>query len=252
MTMHGFDFDAIHPSWRECIQRALANMDKKYLADLSQSSQWLPGPQKIFNAFSLPVEKVQYVLFGESPYPRRESANGYAFWDAAVENLWSATGLDKKVNRATSLRNILKMLLVAEGQLDAAHTTQESIAGIDKSRYVTTNHDFFSNFLQHGFLLLNATPVLQEKQPPQKDAKAWLPFIREILEFLLIRQPDVHFILFGKIANAINPLISNIQIKKLYAEHPYNLSFITNQEVLAFFAQLRLLDKSTTTTQSRD
>lgn len=243
MTTYGFDFSVIHPSWHECIQRALASMDNDYLYDLSHSTQWLPGPRKIFNAFSLPVKHVQYVLIGESPYPRRESANGYAFWDAAVENLWSETGLDKKVNRATSLRNILKMLLVAEGKLDAAHTGQENIAGIDKSTYVTTNEAFFNNFLQEGFLLLNATPVLQDHQPPQKDAKAWYPFVTEVLNFLLSAQPNVQFILFGKIANAINPLINKSSIKKLYAEHPYNLSFITNPEVLSFFSQLRLLQK---------
>lgn len=250
MTMHGFDFSTIHPSWHECIQRALASMDNQYLDDLTRSSEWLPGPHKVFNAFSIPVEHVQYVLIGESPYPRRESANGYAFWDAAVENLWSATGLDKKVNRATSLRNIIKMLLIAEGKLDPANSSQENIAGIDKSNYVTTNQAFFNNFLHEGFLLLNATPVLQDHQPPQKDAKAWLPFVAEVLNFLLSRRPSVHFILFGKIANAINPLIIDTSVHKLYAEHPYNLSFITNPDVLSFFGQLRLLNKRCTTSMA--
>ncbi len=241
MTMHAFNYSVIHPTWHECIQRGLGKMNKAYLDSLAHSSAWLPGPEKIFNAFSLPVDDVQYVLFGESPYPRRDSANGYAFWDAAVENLWSPTGLDKKVNRATSLRNILKMLLVAEGKLDAAHTGQENIAALDKSSYVKTNHEFFTNFLNHGFLLLNATPVLQTDQPPHKDAREWHPFIEELLNCLLEKRPQVTFILFGRIANDIEPLFAGRPIKKLHAEHPYNLSFITNPDVLAFFKQLQLL-----------
>lgn len=243
MTMHAFDFSVIHPSWRECIQRGLDKMDHEYLEHLARTSDWLPGREKIFNAFSQPLDDVQYVLFGESPYPRRESANGYAFWDAAVHYLWSDTGLDKKVNRATSLRNIVKMMLVAEEKLDAKQTGQDAIAKIDKSDYVETNQEFFNNFLKHGFLLLNATPVLQQHQPPQKDAKAWHPFTRELLHYLLEKRPQVTFILFGRIANDIDPLFADRQIHKLYAEHPYNLSFITNPEVLAFFKQLQLLKK---------
>lgn len=243
MTMHAFDYRAIHPSWQECVQRGLDKMDKDYLANLAQTSCWLPGHQKIFNAFSIPQDKVNYVLFGESPYPRRESANGYAFWDEAVHELWSETGLSKKVNRATSLRNILKMLLVAEGQLDGRQTGQSEIARIDKSPYIKTNQDFFTNLLNHGFLLMNASLVLYDHRSPEIDAKAWRPFINEIINCLLDKCPQLTFILFGRIANKIDPLLANRGINKLYAEHPYNLSFITNPEVLSFFKQLDLLKK---------
>ncbi|HTM63484.1 MAG TPA: uracil-DNA glycosylase [Gammaproteobacteria bacterium] len=241
MTMDAFNLNVIHPSWRECVDRGLTQMDSGYLDNLTKSSTWLPGPEKIFNAFSQPLDQVEYVLFGESPYPRRESANGYAFWDDAVGDLWSESGLDKKVNRATSLRNILKMLLVADGKLDAVRTGQQEIANIDKNEYVKTNQEFFHNFLKKGFLLLNASPVLQESQTPQKDAKAWLPFVKELLNCLLEKRPQVTFLLFGRIANEIDPLFAGRPVNKLYAEHPYNLTFITNPEVLSFFKQLNLL-----------
>jgi uracil-DNA glycosylase len=245
MTMHPFNHQVIDTSWHECIKRGLKKIDPAYLTSLSHSSAWLPGQDKIFSAFSLPLDKVQYVLFGESPYPRPESANGYAFWDEAVHDLWSPTGLNKKVNRATSLRNIIKMMLIANGALKPSETTQENIAKLDKTSYVQTNAAFFDNFLQHGFLLLNATPVLQPGLPPQKDAKAWLPFINEILNTLLTQRPHIKMILFGKIANAIDPLIAHHPTVKLYAEHPYNLSFITNPKVQAFFKELNLLSATT-------
>ena len=108
----------------------------------------------------MPVAQTHYVLFGESPYPRAKSANGYAFWDAAVTDLWSESGLSKAVNRATSLRNIIKMLLVAEGKLTLVHTGQADIAKLDKTGLIATNAELFQQFLTHGFLLLNATPVL--------------------------------------------------------------------------------------------
>jgi len=217
-------------------------LDKNYLSQLSQDTNWLPGPEKIFQAFSLPLEKVNYVLFGESPYPRAISANGYAFWDAAVGSLWSPTGLSKQVNRATSLRNILKMLLVADDKLAARHTTQEAIAKLDKSSLIQTNDELFNNLLKHGFLLLNATPVLS-KNAPQKDARAWLPFMQALLHCLLEQKPQVTFVLLGKIANVIDPLIPTHQQQNLYAEHPYNLSFISNKKVLDFFRPWRLLER---------
>src|SRR5438477_1070015 len=104
MSDYPFNLKIVHPTWHKCLQQGLNLLDKPYLQQISASDDWLPGPDKVFNAFSQPFDNVNYVLFGESPYPRRESANGYAFWDQAVHELWSATGFSKKVNRATSLR----------------------------------------------------------------------------------------------------------------------------------------------------
>lgn len=241
MRIHNlFNLKAVDPSWQSCLQEALSKMDPSYLQTLSDSDQWLPGPDNIFNAFSLPVDKVNFVLFGESPYPRAQSANGYAFWDAAVHQLWSATGLSKEVNRATSLRNIIKTLLVSEGMLRPYQTSQEDIANIDKKNLVQTNKEFFGNFLNHGFLLLNATPVLQINQV-RKDANSWHPFIKHVLNFLFKARPNVKLILLGNIANTIDKLIEDPGIEKLYAEHPYNISFIHNDKMLDFFKPLNLL-----------
>lgn len=243
MTMPAFNLANVDDSWRDCLQNSLNEVDAAYLKHLHTCDEWLPGPDKIFNAFSLPVAAVNYVLIGESPYPRRESANGYAFWDANVKDLWLPTGLSKPVNRATSLRNILKMLLLAEGLLDENHTDQASIAAIDKTDLVKTNAEFFHNFLAHGFLLLNASPVLQDG-PPQKDAKAWQPFIDQVLDYIVSKQPSVKFVLFGRIAHTLEQFIEHHpNLQKLCAEHPYNVSFITNKEVIDFFRPLHLLKK---------
>lgn len=240
MTTYSFNLNVVDHSWLPPVQEGLSKVDPHYLQQLATSNDWLPGHQQIFNAFSLPISNVKYVLFGESPYPRKESANGYAFWDAAVKELWSPVGLSKQVNRATSLRNIIKMLLIAEGALDLNDYSQAAIAALDKKPYVQTNQAFFSNFINHGFLLLNATPVLQTTAP-LKDAIAWHPFMQTILNHLVKKKPDVEFILLGKIANTIDSLLPKVPLNKLYAEHPYNLSFITNSKILDFFQPFHLL-----------
>lgn len=239
-TQNSFNLNVVDPTWLPCLQDALRNLDTAYIGHLLQTNHWLPGSEKIFNAFSLPMSQVKYVLFGESPYPRFQSANGYAFWDAAVTSLWSSTGLSKPVNRATSLRNIIKMLLVAEGLLPSNQTSQEDIAKLNKTHLIQTNSELFTRFIDHGFLLLNATLVLQPQQV-RKDATAWYPFVKCVLDSLFKYNPEVQLILFGNIAHTIDKLVDHFEIKRLYAEHPYNISFITNPEVIHFFKPLHLL-----------
>lgn len=237
--MTHFNLDHVHPSWLSCLNTALKKVDPNYLEKLAQSQNWLPGKQNIFNAFSIALADVHYILLGESPYPRPQSANGYAFWDGAVKELWSDNGLSKTVNRATSLRNIIKMLFIAEGLLSKEHSTQIAIAKIDKSHLVQTNQQLFENFLQQGFLLLNASLVLQDT-PVKQDAKRWQPFITHVLECLLQQNPNVELLLWGNIAKVIQ---TPPHSKKLIAEHPYNISFITNSNIIDFFRPLHLLKR---------
>ena len=248
MTQPYFSFDSVHPSWHHCLSLALGQMEGAYLEKLASTESWLPGPEKIFNAFSLPVSKVNYLLLGESPYPRAASANGFAFWDEAVTALWSPQGLSKKLNRATSLRNFIKMLLVAEGLLKPPHYNQSDIAHLDKSPLVQTNAAFFSQLREQGFLLLNASLVLHPQASKQnqvrKDALAWQPFMKQVIDFLLNHRPALQFLLFGKVAKVIEKLLPPTPVKKLCAEHPYNCSFITNPSVLQFFRPLHLLRNS--------
>lgn len=240
MTIQTLNLKVIHPSWFSCVKEGLAAMDPHYLQKLSESNEWLPGPDQIFNAFSQPLMSINYVLFGESPYPRSESAYGYAFWDAAVNELWSTTGFSKQVNRATSLRNFLKMLLVAEELLNPHCLSQEDIAKLNKTKLIQTNQELFARLLQHGFLLLNTTLVLSSL-PRAKEAKAWSPFIRVILGFLLKQCPQIKLILLGRIAQTIEDMTQHFVNHRLCAEHPYNISFISNHAMINFFKPFHLL-----------
>jgi len=241
--MQLFNIKAAHPSWHECIEYALTQMDKEYLITLYNTEDWLPGHHNIFNAFSLSLNETKYILFGESPYPRSTSANGYAFWDANVNELWSQTGLSKPVNRATSFRNILKMLLIAEDALNPNEITQSDIAKLNKNNFITTNTELFQNFLAHGFLLLNTTLVLRTGKVT-KDALAWNVFIKHLLKFILENKPDVQLILLGNVANSIEKLVAHLATKRICAEHPYNISFIHNQKMINFFKPFHLLRKT--------
>ena len=234
-----FDLSTTDPSWHTALNTALSAMSPAYLASL-ETDAYLPAKAQLFNAFSLPKSQTKYILFGETPYPRSASANGYAFWDQAVTALWSDTGLSKPVNRATSLRNMMKMLLVSEGHLQPEGISQDAIAQLDKTSLISTQSELFQQLLQHGFLLLNASLVLRDKKKTL-DARNWLPFVDSILESLFEENPSIQLVLLGKIAERINQLPIAKKYDKLVAEHPYNISFIGNQQVLEFFRPFHLL-----------
>lgn len=225
-----------HPQWQPLLLKALSSMDQNYLSQLKQEKGWLPGYPNIFAAFSQPLDATKYILLGESPYPRSESANGYAFWDESVKSIWSETGLSKAVNRATSLRNIMKMLLIARGDLQS-DLSQDAIAKLDKNTYCQTAEEFFRSMMEKGFLLLNATLVYSEGEV-KFHARHWKPFMTSLFLQLKELPQSIEFILFGRIAADVPEAR---QFDCLVAEHPYNISFITNPDVLDFFKPLDLL-----------
>jgi len=236
---------AIHHEWQDILSDALEAVDTDYLSQLVKCDTWLPGIANLFSAFRRDRLGVRYVLIGESPYPRAQSANGIAFYDAAVDELWSETGLSKSVNRATSLRNIIKTALLAEGYItpdSQGKISQNSIAAIDKSSMLQTMGELFQALENNGFLMLNATPVLHPERKPSLEAKYWYGFLLRLLERLADSlDQTATLVLWGKIAESIEPLEVANRYQKLVCEHPYNLSFIQNPAMQSLFGELKLL-----------
>lgn len=235
----------VHPEWADLLRNSLAAVDAGYLDELLRSSDWLPGIDLLFNAFRRDRRNVRYVLIGESPYPRQASANGIAFYDAAVTDLWRETGLSKAVNRATSMRNIIKTALLAEGYIkpdDEGKISQSSIALIDKSPLVQTMPELFENLHMAGFLMLNATPVLHPERKPAIEARFWQGFLFSLLKQLgETSNHKLTLVLWGKIAETIESMDLSDQYEKLVSEHPYNISFINNATMQSLFREIALL-----------
>lgn len=223
-------------TWQSIVADGLEVMDNVYLQEINSEYDVLPHSDLIFSAFQQPLSKIRYVLLGESPYPRPQSANGYAFWDNAIGSIWSATGLSKELNRATSLRNFIKMLLYTRGDL-VDDFSQKAIAALDKKNYIQTVSELFSTLLDAGFLLLNSSLIYSSGKVPYH-AKNWRPFIDHVLTKVVENNPDTTLILLGKISEKFSAAGFT---KVLLAEHPYNLSFITNPLINEFFKPFDLL-----------
>jgi len=248
--------DAADASWRPILLAGLQAVHQAapdYLPTLA-GDDFLPNGGRLFAAFKQPLAAVRYVLVGEGPYPRPDSATGVCFMDGAVSSLWSDKGLSKQVNRATSLRNFMKMLLVADGQLSIEQTTGDALAGVSlkaqaaPTKVIQTLPELQDKLTQHGFLLLNASLVFRAHVAPVKDAKAWLPFLQTVLAALAdhaqqVGQPAPTLVLWGKIAVQLEALPESARFPKKVSEHPYNLSFIGNAVMQDLFGPMHLLQK---------
>jgi uracil-DNA glycosylase len=249
----------VHPSWLPAIVDGLVAVqaaDPAYLQGLIEGD-FLPSEGRMFAAFSRPISAVNFVLVGEGPYPRAESATGVCFMDGAVAELWSQEaqgGLSKKVNRATSLRNFIKMLLVADGRLTENNTTAPAMAEVSSfaraanSVYIQTLAELQTNLEGRGFLLLNASLVFRPEVKPSRDAKAWQPFLQVIFSALNEHQKTrdanpIALVLWGKIAEQLKQIPASDSFTHVTSEHPYNLSFIANKTMQNFFSPMDLLSK---------
>ena len=144
----------------------------------------------------------------------------------------------------------MKTALLAEGLLDKdddGKIPQSRIAAIDKRRLINTLDEFFANLQQAGFLMLNATPVLHPGRKPVLEARYWQAFLEPLL-FSIAQQADakITLLLWGKIAQQVEAMPVSQHYDKLVCEHPYNLSFIDNPQMLRLFADLSPLQQRKT------
>ena len=228
-------------SWETILSEAYASLEADYQRFLEEDESYFPSKENYFNAFNtLPKEKVKYILFGQDPYPRKESAGGYAFIDTKVQNLFSISGLSKEVNRATSLRNFVKMALVASDRLATDDTSQEAISQLDKTEMIDSIEDLRVNFEKNGVLLLNTALIFTDKKSSAKHIKAWKPFVQTLLNALEESAPKL--ILFGTHAKDLKKQFLLDKFETIELEHPYNHTFISNHKALELFATMNLLD----------
>ena len=233
----------VDSSWQEIVEKSYKKLRLEYRDFLEKDEDYFPSFDNFLNAFkTLPLQKAEYVLFGQDPYPRKQSAIGYAFIDGMVGDIFSENGLSKSVNRATSLRNFIKMLLVAKGALSQDNTTQDAIKNLDKRYFISDIMELKDNFEKNGVLLLNMSLIFTSKKETALHVKEFLPFVSGLLTELENR--DIGLIMLGNISKDIQKKIPQCNNFKIFeAVHPYNVSFIKDPSVRELFGPMNLLDR---------
>jgi len=159
------------------------------------------------------------------------------------KTLFSKKGFSKEVNKATSLRNFLKMLLLSDGYLKKDDLSQEAISNIDKSEFIDSIDALRKNFERSGVLLLNTALIFTCKEETKLHVKEFRVFMHRFLSRL--SNYNIELILFGSMAKDIKKsLPSALEFKTVETLHPYNIGFITDKKVQEFFKPLHLFHKN--------
>lgn len=187
----------MHPSWKEALRpefskphlRAVFNFVEKQRA----ISTVYPPPGEIFTAFQItPLDKVKVLILGQDPYHDEGQAHGLSF------------SVKPGVPIPPSLQNVYKEL--------------ETDLGIKPP-----DHGYLMPWAEQGVFLLNSVLTVQAYKPSSHRQKGWELFTDAAIRVLNERDPMV-FILWGKYAQAKQPLINGTKHTIIKSAHPSPLS----------------------------
>ena len=219
----------VHESWRCLLSDALRGMDRDFLNSLNTDDDWLPGVKKCFAAFSVPRDRVRVVWLGESPYPKQGRAAGISFYDATIGPIFQPDGrFAPEVNRATSLRNILKAWLVAIGRLQMEGTNRDDIRHMNKEGLIQNLEELFRRGKEAGWLWLNAGLSLRTSEKKQPQIDAWHDLICRVL--LDVSNRGAMSVLLGSFSDRFRCLVND----RIMAPHPRNEDFLQCENIHAF------------------
>lgn len=160
----------VHPSWFPILEEGFKDKKLEYLrTEVLPKAPYSPSKELIFCVFEMPVEKVNVVILGQDPYPKKKDAVGLAF----------ATSLDN--NKPASLRIIEKEL----------------------GKEVPND---LSTWVEQGVLLLN-TALTVEIGTPDSHSEYWKPFMQLLIANLSNVKPEIVWLLWGKKAQSFEQYI---------------------------------------------
>lgn len=185
---------------------------KSFLVQERATRTVYPRGRDIFRAFQLtPFEQVRVVILGQDPYHGPGQAHGLCF------------SVPDGVPAPPSLQNIFKEL--------------ERAPGIPPPRSTD-----LSPWARQGVLLLNATLTVRAGEAGSHQGHGWERFTDAAIAALAHERQGLVFLLWGRFAQAKEPMIDTDRHYVLKAPHPSPLSahrgfigcghFVTTNEIL--------------------
>jgi uracil DNA glycosylase len=198
------------PYWFEVLYPIIVNL-KNYEYFLMDENRFYPDFINRFNAVNNIDfnNDVQIVVFGQDPYPRKESAIGYAFWDGKIVS-WDSP-------LSPSFRNIIKSILINENLVNRESKIKE-IRDIIKKNNIFSPDDFFRNSIKKGVIWLNASLTFEAKSQKilNKHLNFWEPIVEVIIDKILTGSKNVIFVFWGAKSLKLKKYISRTKYNNYY------------------------------------
>ncbi len=163
---------------------------KNFLVEEKRKFRIYPPGSEIFAAFNYtPFDEVKVVILGQDPYHGPGQANGLCF---SVHN---------GIRQPPSLQNIFKELRNDLG-------------------YPIPVDGNLEKWARQGVLLLNATLTVRAHQAGSHQGKGWEEFTDAAIQKLSDEKENLVFILWGKFAQAKEPMIDPFKHHIIKSAHP--------------------------------
>lgn len=187
--------DLIAPDWAEAlapVAPTIAGLGTFLRAELAAGRSYLPQGGQVLRAFTRPMADVRVLIVGQDPYPTPGHPVGLSFSvDADVRPL------------PRSLTNVY-----AELQTDL---------GIEPCQ-----HGDLSAWFDQGVLLLNRVLTVRPGASGSHRGKGWEQVTERAIEALAERGGPLVAVLWGRDAQSLSPLLSQVPI--IASPHPSPLS----------------------------
>lgn len=165
-----------------------------FVAEERHTQTVYPPEELMYTALRLtPVDAVRVVIIGQDPYHGPGQAHGLAF------------SVPRGVKPPPSLRNILKEL--------------HDDVGCPPSK-----HGDLASWAAQGVLLLNRVLTVRDGQPGSHAGKGWEAITAEIVHAISARPSPAIFVLWGRPAQTVRPLIDETRHTIIESVHPSPLS----------------------------
>jgi len=185
----------IEPEWKEVLLEEFradyfGHLKAFLLKEKAAGKILYPPGSRIFAALDhTPFSKVKVVILGQDPYHGPGQAHGLCF--SVPDGIRPPPSL---VNIFKELESDLGMKIPAKGNLE--------------------------HWADQGVLLLNATLTVQSNSPGSHQNKGWEQFTDAIIGKLSEKRSGLVFLLWGRYAQAKEPLIDQSRHVILKAPHP--------------------------------
>lgn len=185
----------IEESWKSALSEEFkadyfANL-KIFLENEQKTGQQIfPKGSNIFAAFeTTPFYEVKVVILGQDPYHGTGQAHGLSF------------SVPERVAIPRSLQNIFKEIR-------------------DDLGFEIPKTGNLEKWAKQGVLLLNSTLTVRANQPGSHQKRGWENFTDSVIKNLSAQRSGIVFLLWGKFAQAKEPLIDSTKHFILTAAHP--------------------------------
>ena len=183
------------PDWAEAmrpIEGQIRRMGDFLRGEVASGNGYLPAGDKIFAAFTQPLQDVRVLIIGQDPYPTPGHPIGLSF---AVEP--TVTPLPK------SLVNIYQELDTDMGIAPATHGDLRP-------------------WTRQGVMLLNRVLSVRPHQPASHRNQGWETITEHAISCLVAREQPLVALLWGRQAQSLRPLLGDTPV--IASAHPSPLS----------------------------